>query len=123
MNTTNNCHSAIYAGQIRHRRHRDGQHAFTYPIAMLYVDLDELPALFKDICVGGLCFVAEALIDALNRDSLTLTAASDPARSSCQLAVHILVCTPPCTGLVSRTGLSCQYTRKNTAPTCKSHHL
>lgn len=45
----NTCHSAIYTGQIRHRRHRDGKHTFTYPIAMLYVDLDELPVLFNDI--------------------------------------------------------------------------
>ena len=42
-------HSAIYRGQIRHRRHRDGLHAFTYPIAMLYIDLDELPTLFTDV--------------------------------------------------------------------------
>lgn len=42
-------HSAIYTGKIRHRRHRDGAHAFTYPIAMLYVDLDELPILFNNI--------------------------------------------------------------------------
>jgi hypothetical protein len=35
---------------------------------------DDLPALFKDICVGGLCFAAEALIDALTRDSSILTA-------------------------------------------------
>ena len=42
-------HSAIYSGQIRHRRHRDGEHTFTYPIAMLYVDLDELPTLFNGI--------------------------------------------------------------------------
>jgi DUF1365 family protein len=39
-------HSAIYSGKIRHRRHSEGKHSFTYPIAMLYVDLDELPALF-----------------------------------------------------------------------------
>jgi DUF1365 family protein len=41
--------SAIYTGQIRHRRHSAGEHAFTYPIAMLYVDLDELPVLFNNI--------------------------------------------------------------------------
>lgn len=40
--------SAIYTGKIRHRRHRDGEHSFTYPIAMLYVDLDELPILFNN---------------------------------------------------------------------------
>ena len=41
--------SAIYTGQIRHRRHSGGEHAFTYPIAMLYVDLDELPTVFNDV--------------------------------------------------------------------------
>lgn len=39
--------SAIYKGQIRHRRFEPKQHAFTYPIFMLYLDLDELPQLFS----------------------------------------------------------------------------
>ena len=42
-------HSRLYSGQIRHRRHRDGQHAFTYPITLLYVDLDETGTLFTDV--------------------------------------------------------------------------
>lgn len=37
--------SAIYKGQIRHRRFQPKSHAFTYPIFMLYLDLDELPQL------------------------------------------------------------------------------
>jgi DUF1365 family protein len=49
MSVLSTCHSAIYTGQIRHRRHREGKHAFTYPIAMLYVDLDELPTLFNSM--------------------------------------------------------------------------
>lgn len=37
--------SAIFKGQIRHRRFEPKLHAFTYPIFMLYLDLDELPKL------------------------------------------------------------------------------
>lgn len=37
--------SAIFKGQIRHRRFEPKSHAFTYPIFMLYMDLDELPKL------------------------------------------------------------------------------
>lgn len=37
--------SAIYEGWIRHRRHEGNAHAFRYRLAMLYLDLDELPAL------------------------------------------------------------------------------
>lgn len=39
--------SAIFTGQIRHRRFQPKQHAFTYPIFMLYLDLDEVDALFS----------------------------------------------------------------------------
>ncbi len=42
-------HSAIYRGQIRHRRFGATQNAFTYPIALLYIDLDELPIIFRDV--------------------------------------------------------------------------
>lgn len=38
--------SSIYKGQIRHRRFQPKSHAFSYPIFMLYLDLDELPELF-----------------------------------------------------------------------------
>lgn len=38
--------SAIFKGQIRHRRFEPKSHAFSYPIFMLYLDLDELPKLF-----------------------------------------------------------------------------
>jgi DUF1365 family protein len=37
--------SAIYDGHVRHRRFADGEHEFSYGIALAYVDLDELPAL------------------------------------------------------------------------------
>lgn len=39
--------SALYVGQVTHRRHRPHAHAFSYPIAQLLIDLDELPTLFK----------------------------------------------------------------------------
>lgn len=38
--------SAIYRGQIQHRRHAPHPHAFRYPLFMLYLDLDELPHVF-----------------------------------------------------------------------------
>jgi DUF1365 family protein len=39
-------HSAIYEGWVRHRRARPTPHEFTYRMFQLYLDLDELPALF-----------------------------------------------------------------------------
>lgn len=38
--------SAIYQGTVRHRRATPVPHAFRYRIFMMYLDLDELPALF-----------------------------------------------------------------------------
>lgn len=38
--------SALYVGQLRHRRHTPRPHAFAYRLFMLYLDLDELPSLF-----------------------------------------------------------------------------
>ncbi len=35
-------HSAIYQGYLRHRRFLPRAHCFTYPIFMMYLDLDEL---------------------------------------------------------------------------------
>jgi DUF1365 family protein len=37
--------SAIYEGTVRHRRFRVRNREFSYPLAMVYVDLDELPSL------------------------------------------------------------------------------
>ncbi|MHB1539046.1 MAG: DUF1365 domain-containing protein [Solirubrobacteraceae bacterium] len=37
--------SAIYEGSIRHRRLAERTHDFSYRLAMLYLDLDELPSL------------------------------------------------------------------------------
>ena len=39
--------SAIYEGQVRHRRHAPRAHAFRYRMAQLYLDLDELDAVFR----------------------------------------------------------------------------
>lgn len=40
-------HSVLYTGWLRHRRMQPVKHAFSYPMLMLYLDLDELPALFS----------------------------------------------------------------------------
>ena len=39
--------SAIYVGQVRHRRMAPAEHAFNYRMFMMYLDLDELPSLFR----------------------------------------------------------------------------
>ena len=38
--------SCIYHGRVRHRRHAPREHAFTYSMFMLYLDLDELDHVF-----------------------------------------------------------------------------
>ena len=40
-------HSRLFCGQVRHRRHTPVAHSFRYALFMLYLDLDELPALFR----------------------------------------------------------------------------
>lgn len=40
--------SCIYAGRVRHRRYSPVPHSFTYRLFMLFLDLEELPVLFKD---------------------------------------------------------------------------
>lgn len=39
--------SAIYEGLVRHRRFSPVPHSFTYRLFMMYLDLNELPALFQ----------------------------------------------------------------------------
>lgn len=39
--------SCLYEGEVRHRRTRPAIHGFRYRMFMLYVDLDELPTLFR----------------------------------------------------------------------------
>lgn len=41
-------HSAIYQGQIRHRRRQPRVHEFRYPLFLMYLDLSELSELFRD---------------------------------------------------------------------------
>ncbi|MGD2046007.1 MAG: DUF1365 domain-containing protein [Gemmatimonadota bacterium] len=38
--------SCIYRGVVRHRRHEPVEHAFDYPLFMMYLDLAELPDVF-----------------------------------------------------------------------------
>ncbi len=40
-------HSCLYVGQVRHRRFAPRQHAFSYRLFQLYLDLDELDLVFK----------------------------------------------------------------------------
>lgn len=39
--------SCIYEGQVRHTRRTPVQHSFRYRMFMMYLDLDELPTLFR----------------------------------------------------------------------------
>lgn len=41
-----NVNSCIYRGTVRHRRYTPRENSFRYSLFMLYLDLDELPALF-----------------------------------------------------------------------------
>lgn len=41
-------HSCIYVGRVYHRRYAPVEHRFRYGLYMLYLDLDELPALLRD---------------------------------------------------------------------------
>lgn len=40
--------SCLYEGHVRHRRFQEVAHEFRYPLYMLYLDLDELPWLFRE---------------------------------------------------------------------------
>ena len=40
-------HSRLYVGQVKHCRYKPAPHAFRYALFMLYLDLDELPTLFR----------------------------------------------------------------------------
>lgn len=40
--------SAVYEGSVRHRRHAPRHHAFTYRMAQLYLDLDEIDEVFRN---------------------------------------------------------------------------
>lgn len=40
--------SAVYEGVVRHRRHAPREHAFSYRMAQLYLDLDEIDSIFRN---------------------------------------------------------------------------
>jgi len=40
-------HSALYLGQVRHRRFAPRAHAFVYRLFMVYLDLDEIDTVFR----------------------------------------------------------------------------
>lgn len=42
-----NSNSGIYEGVVRHRRYEPVDHRFAYRLFMMYIDLDELPTLFR----------------------------------------------------------------------------
>ncbi len=44
--STAKCASAIYVGSVQHRRHAPHAHAFSYAMAMLYLDLAEIDQVF-----------------------------------------------------------------------------
>jgi len=45
--------SAIYEGLVTHSRKQPVQHAFSYRVFMMYLDLSELPSLFKNYLFWG----------------------------------------------------------------------
>jgi len=40
-------HSAIYTGEVWHKRHTPREHGFTYKVFMAYLDLDEMDTVFS----------------------------------------------------------------------------
>jgi DUF1365 family protein len=42
-------HSCIYEGEVRHRRFVPANHEFRFRLFLMYVDLDELPTLFRGL--------------------------------------------------------------------------
>lgn len=42
------CASAVYEGVVTHRRHGPHAHSFSYRMAQLYLDLDEVDAVFRE---------------------------------------------------------------------------
>ena len=45
--------SSIYIGKLRHRRFSPKSHEFTYPLFMVFLDIDQLPELMKVSPVAG----------------------------------------------------------------------
>ena len=68
--------SCIYEGAVRHRRFEQRRHEFRYRLALVYVDLDELPGLLG----GALLARRPGLLRFRRRDYLG-EAQAPPARS------------------------------------------
>ena len=45
--------SCIYEGLVHHRRREPIEHSFSYPLFMMFLDLEELPHLFQDRWLWG----------------------------------------------------------------------
>jgi uncharacterized protein len=45
--------SAVYAGELSHRRRRPRDHHFRYPLFMVYLDIDRIPELMRISPFGG----------------------------------------------------------------------
>ena len=45
--------SGIYTGTVRHRRFSPVRHEFTYPLFMVFLDIDRLPQLMKVSPLAG----------------------------------------------------------------------
>jgi DUF1365 family protein len=45
--------SCIYSGTLRHRRFLEREREFTYPVSLLYLDLEELPSLLGGLLVAA----------------------------------------------------------------------
>jgi DUF1365 family protein len=68
--------SALYEGTIRHRRFAVREHSFSYPLALAYIDLDELDGLLDGRLVArGLRLVRFRRADYLGDPSVPLAAA------------------------------------------------
>ncbi|UCH53246.1 MAG: DUF1365 domain-containing protein [Pseudomonadota bacterium] len=53
-------HSALYLGQVRHRRFKPRTHAFAYRLFMVYLDLAELESVFRGRWLWSVCRPAPA---------------------------------------------------------------
>ena len=45
--------SGVYTGTLRHRRFSPARHEFTYPLFMVFLDIDQLPELMKVSPLAG----------------------------------------------------------------------
>ena len=72
--------SGIYSGTLRHRRFSPVRHEFTYPLFMVFLDIDRLPELMKVSPLAG--YNRRNWISYEERDHF-----GDPARSSARARI------------------------------------